>query len=134
MKYSIPEINIDLKSIKKNYTFINKISQEILRLPNKKANFNLEYSFKKITLTTNYNHIGTRDDRNLETFEINELPSYGLLDFGILIPNFIKDSSLSFLITNILDKEYFEYFGYSTLGSNPKLLEIEKITGYNAQK
>ena len=24
MKYSIPEINIDLKSIKKNYTFINK--------------------------------------------------------------------------------------------------------------
>ena len=107
--------------INSNYTFINKISQEILRLPNKKANVNLEYSFKKITLTTNYNHIGTRDDRNLETFEINELPSYGLLDFGILIPNFVKDSSLSLLITNILDKEYFEYFGYSTLGRNIKI-------------
>ena len=26
MKYSIPEINIDLKSIKKNYTFINNFS------------------------------------------------------------------------------------------------------------
>ena len=97
-----------------------------LRIPEFKANVRLDYQpCDRVFMFLAYQHNGNREDAyfNNTTFEtVNlTLPSYGLLDFYIN-QKILKDKMTLFAnLTNILNEDYEELFGYTTKGRNLSL-------------
>ena len=113
------EANWTLKNwnINTNYTFVEKLGQAPLRLPKHAANLGLKYAAPKTQWGLHWRYIGSRFDNN-HSFVREQLNAYWLIDARIAFPNFIGNTTASLVLTNVLDAEYTEIFGYSTLGRN----------------
>ncbi|MDG5492102.1 TonB-dependent siderophore receptor [Psychroserpens sp. SPM9] len=110
-------------NLKANGTY-TKVDEDLgLRIPELKMNAALQYDFGKQTfLSLTYQFNDDREDAfyNATTFE-NEnvtLESYSLLD--VYISHKLIENKLTLFATmsNILNEEYNELFGYSTKGRN----------------
>ncbi len=122
------EFNADYKftnslNIKANATF-TKVEDDLnLRIPELKVNVKLNYQACEATfMSLSYQFNDTRADAffNSTTFESEavSLKSYSLLDFYIS-HKIINDKLTLFAnITNVLNEDYQELYGYSTKGRN----------------
>ena len=92
-----------------------------LRIPEIKVNARVDYTFSKQTqMSLSYQYNDEREDTfyNSSTFEneIVTLESYGLLDFYVS-HSILKNKLLLFAnVTNILNEDYQELFGFTTRG------------------
>jgi len=101
-----------------------KVEEDLnLRIPEFRANARLDYQFcDKVFMSLAYQYNADREDAyfdntTFETINVN-LPSYGLLDFYIS-QKVLKDKVTLFAnLTNILNEDYQELFGYTTKGRN----------------
>jgi len=118
-----------------NYKFSNKLKLNSnatytkveddlnLRIPELIVNARLDYQLNKSTfMSFSYQFNDDREDAffNSSTFETEtvNLKSYSLLDFYIS-HKILKDKMMLFAnITNLINEEYQELFGYSTRGRN----------------
>ncbi len=101
-----------------------KVEEDLnLRIPELKINTRLDYQLcDKVFMSLAYQYNADREDAYFDnaTFEtVNvTLPSYGLLDFYIS-QKVLKDKMTLFAnLTNILNEDYEELFGYATKGRN----------------
>lgn len=106
-----------------NYTHTNN-SDVALRIPKSKINLGLLYALSKDTnFSLDYQYVSDRDDTDFRDFlnvQDVTLESYSLLNFGAT-HTLIKDVTLYLNVTNILNDDYQEVFGFSTRGRNVKL-------------
>lgn len=109
-----------------NATYTSIDEDLSLRIPEIKANARIDYAFSKQTqMSLSYQYNDEREDTfyNSSTFE-NEmvtLESYGLLDFYVS-HSILEDKLLLFAnVTNILNEDYQELFGFSTRGRGVNL-------------
>lgn len=116
------KINKNL-SLNANLTY-TKVEDDLnLRIPELKGNARVDYSFNENTffsLTYQYNDNRRDSVYNNTTFMNDDitLKSYGLLD-AYVSRNIIKNKLKVFAnVTNILNEDYQELFGYSTKGRN----------------
>jgi len=104
-----------------NYTFTERKDGIIFRAPKHKANVNLGYNVNDATyLSLNYQYTGERTATafNADFTERLKLASFSLLDLNFN-HTIIKDRlKLYSTVSNILNEEYQEVFGFSTLGRN----------------
>ena len=103
-----------------NYTY-TKNDDEAIRIPKYKTNLGLAYRMtKKTNFSVDYQFVSDRDDTDFRDF-LNvknvTLESYALLDFGAT-HELTKKITLYTNITNILNENYQEIFGFSTRGRN----------------
>ena len=123
------EFSVDTKHFKNaqfllNYTYTNN-SNEALRIPKHKVNLLASYNASnKTSFTANYQYNSNRDETYFKpdfTSEPVTLKAYSLLNLGInyvLINNRLK----TFLnVTNILNEDYEEIYGFNTKGRNYNL-------------
>ncbi|WP_243471484.1 TonB-dependent receptor plug domain-containing protein [Winogradskyella sp. MH6] len=109
-----------------NATYTSVDEDLSLRIPEIKANARIDYAFSKQTqMSLSYQYNDEREDTfyNSPTFEneIVTLESYGLLDFYVS-HSILKNKLLLFTnVTNILNEDYQELFGYSTRGRGVNL-------------
>ncbi len=109
-----------------NATYTSVDEDLSLRIPEIKANARIDYAFSKQTqMSLSYQYNDEREDTfyNSSTFEneIVTLESYGLLDFYVS-HSILKNKLLFFAnVTNILNEDYQELFGYSTRGRGVNL-------------
>lgn len=109
-----------------NATYTSVDEDLSLRIPEIKANARIDYAFSKQTqMSLSYQYNDEREDTfyNSSTFEneIVTLESYGLLDFYVS-HSILKNKLLLFAnVTNILNEDYQELFGYSTRGRGVNL-------------
>lgn len=103
-----------------NYTFTEKKDVTVFRIPKHKANASLNYSFSNRNfIGLNFQYVSERNDNDFSMF-----PSEISLDgFSVFDLNFgheiLKNRlSLSASITNVLNEEYTEIFGFTTRGRN----------------
>lgn len=94
-----------------------------LRIPELKINAKLDYHLNEATfMSLSYQFNDDRKDAffNSTTFESEEvnLKSYGLLDFYISHKIIKNKMTLFANVTNILNEDYQELFGYTTKGRN----------------
>ena len=109
-----------------NATYTSVDEDLSLRIPEIKVNTRIDYTLSKLTqLSLSYQYNDKREDSffNNTTFE-NEtvtLESYGLLDF-YLSHSILENKLLLFAnVTNILNEDYQELFGFSTRGRGVNL-------------
>jgi len=104
-----------------NYTFTERKDGIIFRAPKHKANLNLGYVVNNATyLSLNYQFTGERTATafNADFTERLTLDSYSLFDLNIN-HTIMKDRlKLYGTISNILNEDYQEVFGFATLGRN----------------
>ncbi|WP_426429901.1 TonB-dependent receptor plug domain-containing protein [Winogradskyella sp. HB-48] len=104
-----------------NVTYTSVDEDLSLRIPEIKVNTRIDYTLSKQTqMSLSYQYNDEREDifYNSTTFEneIVTLESYGLLDF-YLSHRILDDMLLLFAnVTNILNEDYQELFGFSTRG------------------
>lgn len=109
-----------------NATYTSVDEDLSLRIPEIKANARIDYAFSKQTqMSLSYQYNDEREDTfyNSSTFEneIVTLESYGLLDFYVS-HSILEDKLLLFAnVTNILNEDYQELFGFSTRGRGVNL-------------
>ncbi|WGH76304.1 TonB-dependent receptor [Tenacibaculum tangerinum] len=104
-----------------NYTYTNN-EETAIRIPKHKVNAGVTYEMKATNMSLNYQYVSDRDDTDFRNFpyENVSLASYSLLDFSA--NHSLNDNVRLFLaVTNILNEDYQEILGYSTLGRNYKL-------------
>jgi len=112
----------DLK-VSANATYTKVEDNLNLRIPEFKVNANLNYQVSDATfMSMSYQYNDTREDAffNSTTFasEAVSLKSYSLLDFYVS-HNLIRNRMTLFAnITNILNADYQELFGFTTKGRN----------------
>jgi len=109
-----------------NTTF-TKVDDDLnLRIPELKVNAKLDYHLNKhtfVSLTYQFNDERKDAFFNITTFEneVVNLKSYSLIDFYVS-HKILNDKMMLFVnITNILNEEYQELFGFSTKGRNVTL-------------
>ncbi|MFD2098302.1 TonB-dependent receptor plug domain-containing protein [Flagellimonas iocasae] len=109
----------DALTLDANYTFTERKGDNAIRIPKHKANLNVGYQLCKTTnLTLNYAYTGERFDTDFNTFTDVALESFSLINLYIgheLIPNKLN---LFLSADNLLNEEYTEILGYTTLGRN----------------
>ncbi len=104
-----------------NYTFTEKKDAVALRIPKHKANASLGYTFSEKTFVgLNYQYVDDRTDNDFATFPATPvvLESFSLIDVLFntdIISNRLK---LSVSVRNVLNEEYTEVLGFTTLGRN----------------
>ena len=103
-----------------NYAY-TKNDDLAVRVPKHKINAGVNYTYKATNFGLNYQFVSDRDDTDFRSFPgVNRvLDSYSLLDFSAnhKLNNNIR---LMFNISNILNEDYQEVFGFSTRGRNFK--------------
>ncbi|WP_299120872.1 TonB-dependent receptor [uncultured Tenacibaculum sp.] len=103
-----------------NYAY-TKNDDLAVRVPKHKINAGVNYTYKATNLGLNYQFVSDRDDTDFRSFPgVNRvLESYSLLDFSAnhKLNNNIR---LMFNVSNILNEDYQEVFGFSTRGRNFK--------------
>ena len=106
-----------------NYTYTNN-DDPALRIPESKANIGLAYQLSKDTnFTLDYQFVSDRDDQDFRNFlnvQDVTLEGYSLLDFGAR-HLLAKGITVFANVTNILNEDYQEIFGFSTRGRNYRL-------------
>ncbi len=120
------EFNINYKLLESlglntNYTYTNN-KETAIRIPKHKINGGINYEIKGTNLSLNYQYVSDRDDTDFRNFPYESVPleSYSLLDFSA--NQKLNDNVKLFLgVTNILNEDYQEILGYTTLGRNYKL-------------
>ncbi|MGQ3678069.1 TonB-dependent receptor plug domain-containing protein [Tenacibaculum discolor] len=120
------EFNVNYKLLESlglntNYTYTNN-KETAIRIPKHKINAGVNYEIKATNLSLNYQYVSDRDDTDFRGFpyENISLESYSLLDFSA--NHKLNDNVKLFLgVTNILNEDYQETLGYTTLGRNYKL-------------
>lgn len=104
-----------------------KVEEDLnLRIPELKANARLDYQLCDATfLSLSYQYTDDRRDSvfNNDTFTNDDvtLKSYSLLDFYISHKIVNNKMTLFTNVTNLLNEDYVELFGYSTKGRNINL-------------
>ena len=111
--FSIQKLNVQA-----NYTFVEKVKQEPLRLPKHAANLGLAYNTSKAQWGVHFRYIGTRSDQNFATYMNEKLTAFGLVDARVSFPDFIGNATATLAVTNVFDAQYTEFIGYSALGRN----------------
>jgi len=109
-----------------NYTFIERDQSTLLRLPKHKANASVGYQvLDRTNFTFRYQYNDDRNDLffNNSTFTSDAviLDSYHLLDLDITHRLEKHPLTLFAGISNLLNEEYQELFGYQTRGRNVKV-------------
>ncbi|KAB1159609.1 TonB-dependent receptor [Tenacibaculum aiptasiae] len=103
-----------------NYAY-TKNDDIAIRIPKHKINAGVNYTYKATNLGLNYQFVSDRDDTDFRSWpSVNTvLESYSLLDFSAnhKLNNNIR---LMFNVSNILNEDYQEVFGFSTRGRNFK--------------
>ncbi|MFD1064241.1 TonB-dependent receptor plug domain-containing protein [Winogradskyella litorisediminis] len=117
------EVNlIEDLSISANYTFTELKVGTRIRLPKHRANANLGYDFSKSTYASlGVQYVGEREDTDFTTFTNVDLDAYTLLNLYVshkIINNKLK---LFATVDNLLNEDYAEIIGYTTLGRNVSL-------------
>lgn len=122
------ELNTSLDIVKNlgvNANFTHTINDDpALRIPEFKGNINLNYSLSEDTnFTLDYQYVSDRDDQDFRNFlNVRDvtLEAYSLLDFGAR--HVLTDGITVFAnVTNLLNEDYQEIFGFSTRGRNYRL-------------
>ena len=125
--YEGVEFNVDYKilnqlTLQGNYTYTTS-EEVIIRRPEHKINLGVNYSGLKATnFGLNFQYVGDRNDTDFRLWpsENVSLSAYSLLDFSV--NHKLNDNvQLFFDVTNILNEDYQEVLGFSTLGRNYKL-------------
>lgn len=110
-------------NINANYTY-TKNDDIAIRIPKSKMNLALAYQLsEKTNFSLDYQFVSDRDDTDFRDFlnvQNVTLASYSLLDLGAR-HELVNGFTLFANITNILNEDYQEIFGFSTRGRNYKL-------------
>jgi vitamin B12 transporter len=110
-------------SVNANYTYTNN-DDPALRIPESKANIGLAYQLSEDTnFTLDYQFVSDRDDQDFRNFlnvQDVTLEGYSLLDFGARHV-LTKGITVFGNVSNILNEDYQEIFGFSTRGRNYRL-------------
>lgn len=117
VEFSLNTPVVDNLEINANYTFTELRDKAAVRIPKHKANLTVVYKVSNgVQLSTSYQYTGTRTD--LVSGNKVSLNPYRLWDFTsrYLIPN--SSILLHMSIHNILDDQYEEIKGFTTLGRN----------------
>ncbi|MGB5941484.1 MAG: TonB-dependent receptor [Leeuwenhoekiella sp.] len=104
-----------------NYTFVENLDRNSIRLPKHKVNAGLRYAFTPQTFTRlEYQYVSDRNDTDFSSGESLVLDAFSTVDF--YISHNLLDNQLNLFagVNNILNTEYQEIFGYTTLGRNVK--------------
>lgn len=103
-----------------NYTYTNNKNTAV-RIPKSKVNVGLAYALSnKTNFTLDYQFVSDRDDRDFGLGQDVILDAYTLLDLGAR-HELAKGITLFANVTNILNEDYQEVFGFSTRGRNYRL-------------
>lgn len=106
-----------------NYTYTNN-DDPALRIPKHKTNIGLAYNLSEETnFTLDYQFVSDRDDQDFRDFmnvQNVTLEGYSLLDFGAR-HLLTKGITVFANVTNLLNEDYQEIFGFSTRGRNYRL-------------
>ena len=105
-----------------NYTYTQRKGDNAIRIPKHKAFVQWGYALSKQSqLTVQYAFTGTRTDTDFNTFSDVQLDPYSLVNASFshaLVPGKIR---LFAHIDNLLNAEFEEVIGFSTLGRNVRL-------------
>lgn len=104
-----------------NYAYTDNDAVAI-RIPKHKINAGVSYTYKATNLGLNYQFVSDRDDTDFRPWpSVNTvLESYSLLDFSA--NHKLNDNvKLMLNVSNVLNEDYQEVFGFSTRGRNFKL-------------
>ncbi|MGB0357249.1 MAG: TonB-dependent receptor plug domain-containing protein [Flavobacteriaceae bacterium] len=105
-------------TLQANYTFVEKVKQDPIRLPKHAANLGVSYDRPKAQWGAHLRYVGSRSDTNFENGKRVHLAAFTLLDARVSFPNLIGDASASLSLTNVFDATYTEFYGFTTLGRN----------------
>lgn len=111
-------ITVSKWNISANYTWVEKVSQEPLRLPKHLANVGVGYSTSRLNLGAHVRHVGVRKDQNFATGDVVDLDDFTLVDMGLNVPNIIGSATATIALINVFDTSYTEFYGFTTLGRN----------------
>jgi len=104
-----------------NYTFTERKGDNAIRIPKHKINTLLGYDFSdKTFVSLSYAYTGQRLDTDFSVFSDVDLDPYSLVDFYVsheIIPNRLN---VFFGMQNLLNEDYIEIIGFTTLGRNVK--------------
>ena len=114
---------IDDLSLNANYSFTELKDGTRLRLPKHRANASLGYDFSaKLFASLEAQYVGEREDTDFATFTNVDLDAYTLLNLYVSHKLFKSNRLKLFAsINNLLNEDYFEILGYTTLGRNVSL-------------
>lgn len=102
-----------------NYTYTQRTGDNAIRIPRHKANLSLGYALGKATdLSLVYSYTGNRMDTDFTTFTDRELQAFSLVNLYVgheLIQNRLN---VFMAADNILNADYTEIIGFTTLGRN----------------
>lgn len=101
-----------------NYTFTELREGVRLRLPKHKANVSLGYTFGKNYAQASYQLVGERTDTDFATFQNTTLDSYSIINLQYSRKLLEGKVKVFAGVQNLLNEEYQEIIGYSTLGRN----------------
>ncbi|MFV0247979.1 MAG: TonB-dependent receptor plug domain-containing protein [Tenacibaculum sp.] len=109
----------DYLHLNANYTFTENKNLAI-RIPKHKANAELNCELKNTNLALNYMYVSDRKDKDFRNSSVVSLKEYSLLGFSA---NHQLNSHVKLFLaaTNLLNEDYQEVLGYTTLGRNLKL-------------
>ncbi len=109
-------------SIAANYTFIEVLDGERLRIPKHKINLNLGYQFSKTSYgAIDTQFVGERTDLNFNTFENETLASYANVNLYFSRALIQKKLKLFARVDNLFNEDYFEILDYTTRGRTVSL-------------
>ncbi len=106
-----------------NYTYTNN-DNEAIRIPKNKVNLNLSYALASSTnLSLNYQYNDKRDETDFSSWPSSsvKLKAYSLVDFSANHQIIKNRMTLFASVTNILNEDFEEIFGFSTRGRNYSL-------------
>ncbi len=105
-------------TLQANYTFVEKVKQDPIRLPKHAANLGVNYDRPKAQWGAHLRYVGSRSDTNFENGKRVHLAAFTLVDARVSFSNLIGDASASLSLTNVFDAAYTEFYGFTTLGRN----------------
>ena len=107
-----------------NYTY-TKNDNPTIRIPKNKVNVNLSYAYtNKTNFSLSFQYTDERDDTFFKpdfSTEVITLDAYSLLDFSVNHKVFDDRMTLFASITNMLNEDYQEIYGFNTRGRNYNL-------------
>lgn len=120
------EVELDWKLCERfswtaNYTFTERKGDSAIRIPKHKVNTSFDYQFSEALFTSlSYSYTGDRLDADFSSFPSSNvsLKAFSLLNF--YASHKLIDNKLSVFINaqNLLNEEFTETLGYTTLGRN----------------
>lgn len=123
-----PALKIGVFSLNGYYAYVegtefnfvtNEVSDYLLRRPKHIFGANLGVqATKDLFLSSSFKYNGSRTDGNFTDYKIENLPSYKLLNFYAEYTLINRRVKLFADLKNILDEQYNEFYGYTSMGFN----------------